>query len=144
MPVSLKHLSTCPSRAPSMPYIVGGYPNVLSMRHPLAWIYIIHLLRSPQQPKMLPLTGLAMLSPTSLVLSTILAYILFVRLTRWRVYQRVHRKYGRRLQDLNALTPAEAQDIIHASMLWDLPSVIFNSLSFAIVRTYAIVRHFKL
>ena len=46
--------------------------------------------------------------------------------------------------NLDALTPAEAQDIIHASMLWDLPSVIFNSLSFAIVRTYAIVRHVKL
>ncbi|VDB95857.1 unnamed protein product [Peniophora sp. CBMAI 1063] len=74
--------------------------------------------------------------PVSLVL--LLSYLLYVRLTRWRVYKHVHHKYEHRLRDLDALTPAEAQDIIHASMLWDMPSIVFNSLSFAIVRTYAI------
>ena len=28
---------------------------------------------------------------------------------------------------------------MHATLLWDVPSVMFNALSFAIVRTYAIV-----
>ncbi|KZV77381.1 hypothetical protein PENSPDRAFT_679550 [Peniophora sp. CONT] len=67
----------------------------------------------------------------------VLSYLLFVRLTRWRVYNHVHRKYAHRIADFDTLTLAEAQDITHAAMLWDVPSIVMNSMSFAIVRTYA-------
>ncbi|KZV77380.1 hypothetical protein PENSPDRAFT_621794 [Peniophora sp. CONT] len=78
------------------------------------------------------------LSTPLAVLLLALSYLLFVRLTRRRLYNHVHRKYAHRVADLDALTPAEAQDIMHATLLWDTPSVVFNALSFAIVRTYAI------
>ena len=73
-------------------------------------------------------------------------YLLIARFTRWRVYNRLHRKYAHldpaRNPDARRMTATEAQDITHASIVWDMRAVLANALSFAIVRTYAIVRVF--
>ncbi|VDB95863.1 unnamed protein product [Peniophora sp. CBMAI 1063] len=88
---------------------------------------------------MWPFTVLAALPSAHLILITVVfSYLLFVHLARWRRYKHVHRKYAHRIQDPSSLTPSEAQDIMHTTLLWDIPSVLFNALSFAIVRTYAI------
>lgn len=73
-------------------------------------------------------------------ISLAFGYLLFVRLTRWRVYNRLHRKYARLVRDPSSMTASEAQDIVHASIVWDMGAVLGNALSFAIIRTYAIVR----
>ncbi|VDB92037.1 unnamed protein product [Peniophora sp. CBMAI 1063] len=68
-------------------------------------------------------------------------YLLLVRLTRWRVYNRLHRKYAHLDPVRNPkarMTATEAQDITHASVVWDMGALLANALSFAIVRTYAI------
>lgn len=64
------------------------------------------------------------------------AYLVLVRTQRWRVYNAVHRKFESRL---GKLTPVEAQEIVRASAVWDMPGLLIWSLSFALMRTYAIV-----
>lgn len=76
----------------------------------------------------------------ALMVFLLIAYLLLVQSMRWRVYSRVHRKYAYLMSDLTRMTPAEAQDIMHASTVWDMPAVTSNALSYAMFRTYAIVR----
>ncbi|KZV77404.1 hypothetical protein PENSPDRAFT_621804, partial [Peniophora sp. CONT] len=88
---------------------------------------------------MFPASWSAVPSGVSAGASLALAYLLLVRLTRWRVYNRLHRRYARLVRNPKApMTATEAQDITHASTVWDLGAVQANALSFAIVRTYAI------
>lgn len=81
--------------------------------------------------------------PWTVVLSVLASvYLLFVRLAQRRRDERIHRAHATRTAV--DLTPAEAQDIMHASIVWEMPWLMTTALSFAIVRTYAIVRLFPL
>lgn len=65
-----------------------------------------------------------------------LLYVLLVRLTRWRKYEAIHRKYAHKI---GCLTPEEAQEIILVSSSWDMPNLSGYALAFALFKTYAIV-----
>lgn len=83
-------------------------------------------------------------------ISCAVAYLLLVRLLRHR---RINSTVGRHLlanpirngatgqnpADYQ-MTPAEAQQIIRVSALWDAPFVVEKSLEFALFKTYGIVR----
>lgn len=69
-------------------------------------------------------------------------YLCLVRLLRWRYYNALHKKWAGR--DIDSITPEEAQQIIHVSSLYDLPGLQVYSLSFALFKTYAIVRVYRI
>lgn len=65
-----------------------------------------------------------------------LFYALLVRLSRWRKYEAIHRKYAHKI---DSLTPEEAQEIVLLSSSWDMPNLSGYALAFALFKTYAIV-----
>jgi hypothetical protein len=75
--------------------------------------------------------------PLFLIGVLLVSYISYVRLHRWHRYTAVHAKYAGR--SLNSITPQEAQEIMHLSMMWDLPSITLYALSFALFKAYGIV-----
>ena len=90
------------------------------------------------------------------VLASLLAlgiYLSSVQILRFRRVNKIAEKYGKapkssgnkcndaetvRKPDVR-LTPAEAWEIIHTSMEYDLPGLIYYSLTFALFKTYGIV-----
>lgn len=90
----------------------------------------------------------------SLVTATVvivLAYLALVRSLRFRRLRCIQKRYGLGPtasgvlpQDGTTptrakLTPAEAQEIIHVSLQYDLPGVILYATNFALFKTYSIV-----
>uniref|UniRef100_D8Q7B7 ER-bound oxygenase mpaB/mpaB'/Rubber oxygenase catalytic domain-containing protein n=1 Tax=Schizophyllum commune (strain H4-8 / FGSC 9210) TaxID=578458 RepID=D8Q7B7_SCHCM len=68
-------------------------------------------------------------------------YLSLVFALRWRKYDEVHRKYQHRLpdkRDAQGLTPAEAQDVVHLALGWDMPFLMTMALEFALFQTYAV------
>jgi hypothetical protein len=65
-----------------------------------------------------------------------LGYLSLVRLLRWRRYDKIHRQYGAKI---NELTPQEAQNIMLVSYLYDMPGLLNYALSFALFKTYSVV-----
>ena len=65
-----------------------------------------------------------------------LGYLFLVRSLRWRLYHAIHAKYQRKMHDI---TPEEAQEIMDASLHWDMPTLMTNSIAFALFKTYAVV-----
>ncbi|EIM83948.1 uncharacterized protein STEHIDRAFT_62460 [Stereum hirsutum FP-91666 SS1] len=63
-----------------------------------------------------------------------LFYALLVRLSRWRKYEAIHRKY---VHKIDSLTPEEAQEIVLLSSSWDMPNLSGYALAFALFKTYA-------
>ena len=61
-------------------------------------------------------------------------YLTLVFALRWRKYEEVHSKY----QHKN-LTPAEAQEVVHLALGWDMPFLMTMALEFALFQTYAVV-----
>ena len=68
----------------------------------------------------------------------LLNYVALVRFLRWRRYNALHAKYANR--PLSSISPQEAQEIMHLADMWDMPSLNIYALSFAMFKTYAIVR----
>lgn len=68
----------------------------------------------------------------------IVSYLVLVRCLRWRRYDKLHMKYMKR--DINSLTMREAQEILQLSLLWDMPDLVIYAYSFALFKTYGIVR----
>jgi hypothetical protein len=77
-------------------------------------------------------------SKLTFVLVAFFSYLCLVRLLRWRYYNALHKKWAGR--DIDSITPEEAQQIMHVSYLYDLPGFQVYALSFALFKTYAIVR----
>lgn len=72
------------------------------------------------------------------IICLLLAYLFLVRSIRWRRYHAIHEKY--RVQfETDTLTPEEAQEIIHVSAFYDMPSLVKYSLAFALFKAAAIV-----
>lgn len=71
------------------------------------------------------------------IICLLLAYLFLVRSLRWRRYHAIHEKY--RVQfETDTLTPEEAQEIIHVSAFYDMPSLVKYSLAFALFKAAAI------
>ena len=64
------------------------------------------------------------------------SYLALVRSLRWRRYNAIHEKYGKKIQ---SLTTEEAQEIIAVAYGWDMPFLLGHSMSFAVLRTFAVV-----
>ncbi|KAG9225506.1 hypothetical protein CCMSSC00406_0003009 [Pleurotus cornucopiae] len=69
--------------------------------------------------------------------TTIASYLLVVHRLRWRRYDDIHAKYETKFKE-GKLTPRDAQEIMHASAFYDMPTLMTYSLSFALFKTYAI------
>lgn len=65
------------------------------------------------------------------------SYLALVRSLRWRRYNAIHGKYGKKIQ---SLTTEEAQEIIAVAFYWDMPFLLYYSIAFALLRTFAVVR----
>lgn len=70
--------------------------------------------------------------------TTIASYLLVVHRLRWRRYDDIHAKFESKFKE-GKLTPRDAQEIMHASAFYDMPTLMTYSLSFALFKTYAIV-----
>lgn len=83
------------------------------------------------------------LTPVSAIAGGFVLWLVVVRALRWRRYNAMHRKYGPKWNNgLGAITPQEAQEIMHLSTVYDMPFLLYKALSFALFKTYAIVRLF--
>ncbi|KAL1674284.1 hypothetical protein EV122DRAFT_220978 [Schizophyllum commune] len=60
-------------------------------------------------------------------------YLSLVFALRWRKYEEVHSKY----QHKNLAT-AEAQEVVHLALGWDMPFLMTMALEFALFQTYAV------
>ncbi|KAF4563905.1 hypothetical protein EYR36_003149 [Pleurotus pulmonarius] len=67
-----------------------------------------------------------------------LLYLLLVRCLRWRRYAAIHKKFEAKFRTGN-LTIQDAQEIVHTSALWDMPELLYIALSYATIKTFAIV-----
>jgi len=66
--------------------------------------------------------------------------MLIVRTYRWRMYNAIHEKYGKKWNEgKGTLTPDEAQEIVNLSSMWDMPLLMNRALSFSLFKTFAIV-----
>lgn len=70
-------------------------------------------------------------------LTVAVGYLLAVRVLRWRRLEALERSY-RGTQ--RPMTPVEAQKIIQVSSGYDMPGLMGFALSFALFKTYGIVR----
>ncbi|KAJ3771952.1 hypothetical protein FB446DRAFT_738320 [Lentinula raphanica] len=77
------------------------------------------------------------LATTGVILIAITGYLLTVRAHRWRRHAAIHHKYQHKYES-GLLTPAEAQEIIGVSTLYDMPALTNYALAFALFKTYAI------
>jgi len=69
-----------------------------------------------------------------------LLWLLIVRAFRWRRYNAIHEKYGKKWNEgKGSLTPDEAQEIVNLSSMWDMPLLMNRALSFSLFKTFAIV-----
>lgn len=72
------------------------------------------------------------------------AYLALVQLLRFSRLRRIERKYGNRWRTGNNgkrrldVTPAEAQEIMHISLKYDIPGIARFSTAWALFKTYAI------
>ncbi|KAL1741138.1 hypothetical protein HDZ31DRAFT_46068 [Schizophyllum fasciatum] len=64
-------------------------------------------------------------------------YLGLVFALRWRKYNEVHAKYMPVFRT-RALTPAEAQEVVHLALGWDMPFIMTMALEFALFQTYAV------
>ena len=64
------------------------------------------------------------------------SYVALVRSIRWRRYNAIHEKYEKKIQ---SLTTEEAQEIIAVAFCWDMPFLLYYSIAFALLRTFAVV-----
>ena len=78
--------------------------------------------------------------PSALQLVAVISvgYLGLVRALRWRKYDQIHRKYGHRLAN-EALSPAEAQEVVQLSLGYDMHWLMIEAFSFALFKTYGIV-----
>ena len=81
-----------------------------------------------------------MFPPPSVLLFVLpgIAYLVTVRLSRWRAFNRLHRQFSAKYQ-AGQLTPEDAQVITHLSMAWDMPLIMEYALELALFKTFAIV-----
>jgi hypothetical protein len=73
----------------------------------------------------------------SLVAAAGFCYLLAVRLVRHRRLRRIHSRFSGRNWKLDMSVP-EAQDVMHGSIVWDMPSLLFYAVTFAGLRTLGI------
>ena len=83
------------------------------------------------------------MDPTSvhwakLTVTCAVGYLCIVRLFRWRRYNAVHKKYAAAFE-ARTLTPEEAQDVLHVSTFYDMPTVLNYALAFALLKSFAVV-----
>lgn len=76
--------------------------------------------------------------PAAYVAAGFLAYFLCARWLRWRNYLAIHRKFGAKFLN-GGLTVQDAQEIVQVSGMWDMPALLYFALSYATIKTYAIV-----
>jgi len=73
----------------------------------------------------------------------IFLWLALVRTLRWKRYNAIQRKYGRKWKNGKGnITPEEAQNIMAVSIMYDMPMLLNYSVAFALFKTYAIVRIF--
>ncbi|KAJ7232708.1 hypothetical protein C8J57DRAFT_1383454 [Mycena rebaudengoi] len=84
----------------------------------------------------LPL-GFSSSPKSSIVCAAILVYLALVQSLRWRRYNAIHKKYAAKFQT-RTMTPAEAQEVVHLSYLYDMPLLTEKSTAFALFKTYGI------
>ncbi|KAF9476143.1 hypothetical protein BDN70DRAFT_935289 [Pholiota conissans] len=85
------------------------------------------------------LARLPHLSPLTTAIGGLAVWLLIVRALRWRRYNAIHRKYGPKWNNgLGVLDPQEAQEIMHTSTFYDMPTLLYYALSFSLFKTYAI------
>jgi hypothetical protein len=88
------------------------------------------------------LLGVLQTSTFLLVVSGVVGWVAFSRSRRWDHYNAIHQKYGTIWDNgRGSLTPEQAQAVIQVSTYYDMPLVIYYSVSFALFKTYAIVSH---
>jgi hypothetical protein len=75
---------------------------------------------------------------SKLTVTCAVGYLCVVRFFRWRRYNAVHKKYAAAFK-ARTLTPEEAQDVLHVSTFYDMPTVLNYALAFALFKTYAVV-----
>ena len=64
------------------------------------------------------------------------SYLALVRSLRWRRYNVIHEKYGTKIQ---SLTTEEAQEVMAVAFCYDMPFLLYYSIAFALLRTFAVV-----
>jgi hypothetical protein len=64
------------------------------------------------------------------------SYLALVRSLRWRRYNIIHEKYGTKIQ---SLTTEEAQEVMAVAFCYDMPFLLYYSIAFALLRTFAVV-----
>lgn len=72
------------------------------------------------------------------VVPGLLLYILLARWLRWRNYVAIHKKFEAKFLN-KGLTKQDAQEIVQISGMWDMPELLYSALSYATIKTYAIV-----
>ncbi|KAK7459669.1 hypothetical protein VKT23_009650 [Stygiomarasmius scandens] len=80
------------------------------------------------------------INPLYVFLPLILCYLFSVRLRRWSHYKQTHAKFLPRYTSYgpSSLSITDAQEIIRASMQFDMPSLVYYGTSFALFKTYGI------
>ncbi|CAA7271254.1 unnamed protein product [Cyclocybe aegerita] len=79
------------------------------------------------------------LTPVQAAVGGLLVWVGIVRVFRWRRYNAIHREYGSKWnKGKGRITPEEAQKIMHASALYDMPLLLNYALAFALFKTYGI------
>ncbi|KAF9476142.1 hypothetical protein BDN70DRAFT_882785 [Pholiota conissans] len=78
-------------------------------------------------------------TPLAVAFGGLALWLLVVRASRWRRYNAIHRKYGPKWNNgLGTINPREAQEIIHLSTVYDMPTLLYHAVSFALFKTYGI------
>lgn len=74
-----------------------------------------------------------------LIVGGIVVWAALVRSCRWDYFNAIHRKYGPKWDNgRGKITPEEAQAVVHISSYYDMPIIMYLSLSFALFKTYGI------
>ncbi len=67
-----------------------------------------------------------------------LLYLWIAHSLRWKRYKAIHQKFGTKFRE-GGLTVQDAQEVMQVSGMWDMPELLKFALSYANVKTYAIV-----
>jgi len=80
-------------------------------------------------------------TPLLLIAGGIACWVSLTRNRRWDHYNAIHQKYGPKWDNgRGSITPEEAQVVVQLATCYDMPLVFYYASSFALFKTYAIVR----
>ncbi|KAJ4469257.1 hypothetical protein J3R30DRAFT_1581774 [Lentinula aciculospora] len=81
---------------------------------------------------------MALLNTSNLALLTFICYLLLVRICRYRRVNKTTAKYAKHEHDKLELTPQEAQQIVHDSLLYDAPLTMLLGFQITLFKVFGI------